>query len=490
MRDAAYELQLPADRARLHELAFYLIEQAFGGRAPDPPPLDAIDPPDFKPHPTDIVAHELAEHARLALGAPTSGGQSPGNSNPRPEGSLLPALYTLYLHRAAEHAELQFRNDSATKYWKEFAALDSNTTRHEALRRAGLAANNAGDLHHARSLFEAAIDLAHHQGNRHAEGRSLLGLASVVQALGHTQQAEAIYREILSAYCQPSHRLLEGAASGNLAELLSGCGRFVEAEQLFLQALKIFQEAGHQQARAVMMTNLGNLYGNTGRKDLAERAYEQSLTLQRTLGDQCNEAVTLLNLGIAAWKHGALDRAERMMQEAIAIFRKIGNRHRYAVALANLGPVLSRAGRKAEAGQLYEQALDILRDVGARRFEGVVLGNLAGLYSQSGRGAEARKAYEHALGIHRETGHRKFEAAHLCAYAQFLAALGESGARQLWCQGAAILQQLGDTDTYHYLRNEIREVCQRAGISPFDESPPEADIAKDTPGPDQPAISP
>ncbi|MCC6466217.1 MAG: hypothetical protein IT463_12830 [Planctomycetes bacterium] len=74
LRDAAYQVQMPSDRARLHELAFYLIEDVFGGRAPEPPPLDAIDPPKMQPHPTDAVAEEPAWHARRALAPDTATG--------------------------------------------------------------------------------------------------------------------------------------------------------------------------------------------------------------------------------------------------------------------------------------------------------------------------------------------------------------------------------------------------------------------------------
>ena len=35
LRDAAYQLQLPGDRARLHGLAVEVIEEVCGGRAPD-----------------------------------------------------------------------------------------------------------------------------------------------------------------------------------------------------------------------------------------------------------------------------------------------------------------------------------------------------------------------------------------------------------------------------------------------------------------------
>lgn len=86
LRDAAYEMQLPSDRAKLHELAFHLIEQAFGGRPPEPPPLDSHNSRHFPGHSTDVVAAELAAHALLA-------------------GDELAGLHARYMRRAAEHAQ-------------------------------------------------------------------------------------------------------------------------------------------------------------------------------------------------------------------------------------------------------------------------------------------------------------------------------------------------------------------------------------------------
>ncbi|MEK7466602.1 MAG: hypothetical protein AAB074_04235 [Planctomycetota bacterium] len=41
LRDAAYQLQLPGDRARLHAPAFSVLEELYGGRPPIPAPPDA-----------------------------------------------------------------------------------------------------------------------------------------------------------------------------------------------------------------------------------------------------------------------------------------------------------------------------------------------------------------------------------------------------------------------------------------------------------------
>jgi hypothetical protein len=91
LRDAAVQLQLPRERARLHRLAFGALEDLFGGRAPEPaaslPQQDASPP-----HPTDKVAAEPAQHALLA---------SPDSSDPDAWGTL----HARYLARAAEHAE-------------------------------------------------------------------------------------------------------------------------------------------------------------------------------------------------------------------------------------------------------------------------------------------------------------------------------------------------------------------------------------------------
>ncbi|MCE9581392.1 MAG: hypothetical protein K8T20_02630, partial [Planctomycetes bacterium] len=92
LRDAAYQLQLPGDRALLHGLAFSVMETIFGGRAPEPPPLDEAGPAPMRPHATDSIAFELAEQVRLARSAPGASANQ----------ELL-ATEKLYWRRAASH---------------------------------------------------------------------------------------------------------------------------------------------------------------------------------------------------------------------------------------------------------------------------------------------------------------------------------------------------------------------------------------------------
>ncbi|MEK7467065.1 MAG: hypothetical protein AAB074_06580 [Planctomycetota bacterium] len=116
LRDAAYQLQLPGDRARLHALAFAVIEALAGGRAPEPAPLDAVEEVTLQPHATVAFAQELALHARLAE-VERGLKVDPIHSRPRI------ALQRLYLRRAAEHADKQFRPEVSRLLWERHAAL-------------------------------------------------------------------------------------------------------------------------------------------------------------------------------------------------------------------------------------------------------------------------------------------------------------------------------------------------------------------------------
>lgn len=58
-RDAAYELQLPADRERLHGLAFHAMEDLYGGGAP------AMPGQVHTPHATDADRVEVLRHATI-----------------------------------------------------------------------------------------------------------------------------------------------------------------------------------------------------------------------------------------------------------------------------------------------------------------------------------------------------------------------------------------------------------------------------------------
>ena len=127
LRDAAYQLQLPGDRARLHALAFGVLEQIIGG----PPQEQGRISPALATRPPlwahGALALELAEHAQRAVEL---------------DAAFEPHR-ARYLRRAAEHAEVQYLNAHAAQLWVKVAAA-SPAWESAALARAGALYSESG----------------------------------------------------------------------------------------------------------------------------------------------------------------------------------------------------------------------------------------------------------------------------------------------------------------------------------------------------------
>ncbi|KAF0245292.1 MAG: hypothetical protein FD180_1697 [Planctomycetota bacterium] len=163
LRDAAYQLQLPGDRARLHGLAFEVIEALAGGRPPEPPALIRLEDRRVLTHPTDPYAQALAEHARLA-------GSRADLGVAGKEWDVTRDLRRLYLRRAAEYLAGQFHHEEARCMWLQYAELVSGGEKAESLRKAALVMDLTGRLADQESLLREACSIHRDAGHRLQEG--------------------------------------------------------------------------------------------------------------------------------------------------------------------------------------------------------------------------------------------------------------------------------------------------------------------------------
>jgi tetratricopeptide (TPR) repeat protein len=267
--------------------------------------LDAIDPPKLEPHPTDPVALELAEHARLALQARGVGPRLPKDSDFPPEASLTPAVQRLYLHRAAEHAEHAYHIKEAAQAWLQLGELVEGVAKGEAKRRS----------------------------------------AVVLASTGRGAEGEPILHEALAIHRQAASRRLESIVLSNLATIYLDTGRLAQAEHTCKQSLTLAHEVGDRRSEGVVLGKLANIYAHTGHMEQAERTYEQALAIHREVGDRRNEGVALGNLAGVYIQTGRMDQAERAYEQALAITREVGNRRSEGIWLGNLALVYSNTAR-------------------------------------------------------------------------------------------------------------------------------------------------
>ncbi len=457
MRDAAYQMQMPGDRAKLHELAVYLIEAATGGRPPIPAPLDSVDPPKLAAHILDSVAENLAEHALKA------------GDGEAADKAQMHAVRKLYLHRAAEYYETTFQRRASARTWQQLALLLEGVARAEALRRAASMLTLAGQTGDAELLLQSALECLQEAGSPRFEGFVLRDLAVVQRDVGSSELSQATFDKALTAHRQAGNRRGEGTTLANLGFLCANTGLIEQAESAYEAALTIHREVGNRNGECVALGSLASLCRKTGRIEKASELAAQSLAIALETGDRTLEGWSRSEMGILQWELGKLQLVEESFTQALQIMREIGNRVHEGVIRGNLANLCMATDRFEQAEREYEYSLAIHRENGSQRSEGLTLGNLAILYRETGRLAEADQVFKQALAIHQAVKNPWFEGIHLCELARNqLLGKHENDARVSWQAGASILGTVGDKRELERQTAAMREACAKAGIEPFE----------------------
>lgn len=334
LRDAAYQLQMPADRALLHELTLEIMERVLA------PGLEAF-------------AEELADHARLAQAD-------------NADASLF-AKERAYTLLAARTAESRFMNEKSAALWERAAALDEpgSSPRLDALAHAGQLWFRCGRPEPASRVFESGMAEA---GDSSHEGALLLAQnrLSMFQTLGRADDVLAqgtllaekaraagnVMVELRVRYLLINARIINSpdyspvdeyeplaaraeaagehllavtirASYGNSLRNMNRCN---EAEAILQRCIETSHKAGFQYIHGVALGYLGHVFNQTGRFDDALKTYDACLLKMRELGDQRFLGIFISSRGTLLRKMGRLEEslehyetAQRLLHEAAAM---------------------------------------------------------------------------------------------------------------------------------------------------------------------------
>ncbi|MCA8913299.1 MAG: tetratricopeptide repeat protein [Planctomycetes bacterium] len=463
VREAAYELQPPGDRAVLHALVIEIVEAAL---ASDDPLLDAW-------------ALELADHARAAQAFRRTANLA-----------LLKALADKevgYLVRAQKYALAEYDNGVAVALGTRIAdhAAASYDDRFSALVQAGEVLVNMGSPAQARERFERANALAREAGNGRDEARSMRaigisfaraegspsaipwmekaleafrqagdkpGAALALGNLALLRASMAPPEETLAAYDQALELLVEeahenGQAStlNNKGNLLRSLGRREQAESCLRRAIELHRKNRERHQEGTVLSNLAALLFETGRPEEAAEAIAQAVAIARETGNRTAEGVALLHRAISRFRAGQHADAEQDYLNALALARESGNVYWEAITLMNFSVVLEDTGRPQQAITHGELARELLRRLNARHELGIVTCNLANLVATVGVGdlPRARTLYEEGVALLAEARQRSIEGVHRGGYAVTLKRLGDASAESELAKARALLEEFG-----------------------------------------------
>jgi tetratricopeptide (TPR) repeat protein len=418
MRDAAYQLQPPTDRAALHKLALGLLEEML-------PPAVRRD-----------LAEELADHAREAM--PAAADHRERHELARREVSYLTAAGELAAGLYAADRAVQLLSRAA-----DHPACDA-AARYRALVTAGNARIVEGMFEAARGLLQR-IDTAGLTPAQHCEWRLRLAevelrtgqnarvlelasqtvelaesaklpqfvarasalRASALMLWGKLDEALAQYAHATEIARQTGDEIALIQAEVNTASILRRRGCFAEAEPLLRRCIAALSQPGRERSLAIAQQNLSNLLLELRRYDEARQWLSAAERTYRQVGDRNGMANVIGARGIQYHYERRFDRAAEAYREAAERFHELGAPRGEMRNWANLGTALAQLGRHDEAMDMAQRALALARRLGDRENEGVYLGQRAVAHKLAGRLQEALTDFRASLAItDNETGLR------------------------------------------------------------------------------------
>ncbi|MBE7490606.1 MAG: hypothetical protein HS108_02415 [Planctomycetes bacterium] len=333
LRDAAYGLQLPSERARLHRLALEILEHA----------LDDSE--------RAQMALALADHALAAQRGVTWAGDN------------LHRKELEYLMAAAAQAAGRYENDLAISLYERIAdhPLCTNGQRVDAMIECGAILWFLGRRQAAIRRLDAAVMAASSDLPRLAF--ALIERGTLYRDLNQHERAARDLHLALDVARDAGDRRLELRARGNLATVQQQGATPAQVEALFAPVLALAQELGNTRAIGISKGQIAQAYLENGDHARAQPLLLESLELLRRSGDRMNEAVMLSVLGRTYLKRadgdvrGARQKAAAFFRQALAVNESIGNRPQQPEGMAGLARACLDLGLLAEAESFARRAL-------------------------------------------------------------------------------------------------------------------------------------
>lgn len=363
LRDAAYLLLVPQDRAALHWLAVSVLQTVL--------------------HPTeqDAAGFDLAEHARMSL--PAARNEAEAREMLRLEHGFLTRAADYCKANGASLDEARLRDRLATHQVSTRAQQAAHKLRAaECLIRADL-------LDDANDRAESALRDAGQLGDRLLDAHARLVLLDIRRITASPEGRDCDIEALLAnTAADPELHLM---ALNELRRMHESARRDQQAMQVARDAAAYALEHGKKEWASHMLGYQAyelHALGDTAR---AIEILQQAAALGRECGSELTEAQSWNTLGIVRVESGDITGADAAYRQALALARSHGAKSLENSVLTNLGNLdLYFRGNLAHAEANYLASMNYCLETGHRASLAVTYVRLIDVYL-------ARQAFRPAL---------------------------------------------------------------------------------------------
>jgi tetratricopeptide (TPR) repeat protein len=442
LRDAAYQLWLPSERARLHEHALEALE-SFATMAV-PAYLDSISA-ELALQATAALAHKVACRSRSRV-------------------ERLRSSELKYRILAASNAEQHYRHAEAEEHWRTVSTHVSATAkqRKEALEKLAYSRFRVGETNEALAHFEALRKEAVQVDDLEYQTVALGGMAQCMRHLGRFDESETLQKRALALAIEQGNLKAEASQSGMLGILYETTGKIAQARPCQERTLEIARQLGEPRSEAMALGSLGTVNWHENRMAQARECYAQAFEIADKLGDRRMQGLWLSNLALIERGDKQLAKAHEMEGRALGFIRASGDIRLEASMCTGLAELLEDEGDHEASLGIAIKGLELARETQSLILEARAL-QAAGFASLAlKRFGQARPMLEQAASLHETTKNLRAWAHCLCALGTALRELGMRAEATLRIQESLdIARRAGQKDMIDFVQQELAMTLER-----------------------------
>ncbi|MGH2600154.1 MAG: tetratricopeptide repeat protein, partial [Dehalococcoidia bacterium] len=198
-------------------------------------------------------------------------------------------------------------------------------------------------------------------------GAALIGLGDIALLDGEHNAARSLFERALTLFRHLGDRTNVGWATYRLGDTALRVGDAPAARRFFDDALALYRETGAKRHLCGALNGLGRAALSEGDTAAARVFYEESLATAREQGAKENVVDALLPLGRVAYYERDLHRAAALLEESLALATAIGYANSVAWSLHTLGRVALARGDAGPATALLARGLAGHHQIGEKR---------------------------------------------------------------------------------------------------------------------------
>ena len=254
----------------------------------------------------------------------------------------------------------------------------------------------------ALPLYERALELYRHEGNRKGEAITIGYMGNAFKQLGQHAKALEYLQRSLQMKRDLGDRLEEGKTLVNIGLFYKETSDYPKAIEFLNNALSIAKETNSELIEAAALNNLALVYDELGEYRRSLETYQRALALYKEPSSGMGDVIG--NIGGINLLLGEYAEALRYYERALAIDEQLQLKPKIALDLENIGLSLIGLGRANEAISILDRAITLAREGGMKKDEANCRKARASALLQLGRYSEALEQYNEARKTYEEAG--------------------------------------------------------------------------------------